>query len=584
MSERYTRLFSLPGNLHTPKAPLLIMAGALLKDNVTGQVLAQVKYKNLGAKPIKALTVSLQALDTRGLPLGEPVKHQYLDLSAPRDSEFGQKEPIPFPDANTRGFSAQVRQVIFSDNSIWEAEGQPWESLPEQQTLEQALGDTELCKEYRSRFPGAAFFPREDGPLWRCVCGAWNEEGENTCHLCGKEKAALFSLDLGALKTSRDRRLAQEAQQKEEKQAAEAKKAKKRKKAGLIALGALVLVCAGAAAVILPQKMAQRKAGEAWVLTQETTVDYEGKKTSLSYSYDREGRTTEIDFGDGQKNTFTYDKEGNQTRIYRKGNEGSFFQTDYRYDAAGNQIEETEVDDEGDNQHITWEYDSAGRCIRETGTVYYLEEEYETTFTYDGEGRLVEERKLERDLEDGDKDTYLTLYRYGDNGLLAEESQYRRSDWLLEEPDDNWKERAWEKTISYSYDEKGRCTQASYAYDEDAYKSDTAAVRIQYTYDEKGNCVKEETSRADGSTALSQYTYDKKGNMLEKTYADSEGESKTTYSYDENGNCVKEVSVNQEGQEKTITRTYKKQYAPAQLEAQREEEEPEAHDPLALLP
>lgn len=584
MSERYTRLFSLPGNLHTPKAPLLIMAGALLKDNVTGQVLAQVKYKNLQIKPIKALTISLQALDTRGLPLGEPVKHQHLDLSAPRDSEFGQKEPIPFPDASTRGFSAQVRQVIFSDNSIWEAEGQPWESLPEQQTLEQALGDTELCKEYRSRFPGAAFFPREDGPLWRCTCGAWNEEGENTCHLCGKEKASLFSLDLGNLKASRDRRLAQEAQQKEEKQAAEAKKAKKRKKAGLIALGALVLVCAGAAAVILPQKMAQRKAGEAWVLTQETTVNYEGKKFSRSYSYDGEGRITEIDFGDGQKNTFTYDKEGNQTRIYRKGNEGSFSQTDYRYDAAGNQIEETEVDDEGDSQHITWEYDSAGRCIRETGTVYYLEEEYETTFTYDGEGRLVEQRELERDLEDGDKDTYLTLYRYDDSGRLAEESQYSRRDWLLEEPDEDWKERAWEKTISYSYDEKGRCIQVSYAYDEDAYKSDTAALLIQYTYDENGNCVKKETSRADGSTALSQYTYDEKGNMLEKTYADSEGESKTTYSYDDNGNCVKEVSVNQQGQEKTITRTYKKQYAPAQLEAQQEEKEPDPLDPVALLP
>ena len=42
--------------------------------------------------------------------------------------------------------------------------------------------------------------------------------------------------------------------------------------------------------------------------------------------------------------------------------------------------------------------------------------------------------------------------------------------------------------------------------------------------------------------------------------------------------------MNQQGQEKTITRTYKNQYAPAQLEAQREEEEPEAHDPLALLP
>lgn len=584
MSERYTRLFSLPGSLYAPKAPLLIMAGALLKDNVTGQVLAQVKYKNLQTKPIKALTVSLQALDTRGLPLGEPVEHQYLDLSAPRDSEFGQKEPIPFPDANTRGFSAQVRQVIFSDNSIWEAEGRPWESLPEQQTLEQALGDMELCKEYRSRFPGAAFFPREDGPLWRCACGAWNEEGENTCHLCGKEKAALFSLDLGALKTSRDSRLAQETQQAEEQRATAATKAKKRKKIGLIALGALVLVCAGAAAVILPQKIAQRKAGEAWVLTQETTVNYEGEKSSLSYSYDGEGRRTEIDFGDGQKNTYTYDKEGNRTRTYMKGLGSSFTQIDYRYDAAGNQIEETEVDDEGDSQHITWEYDSAGRCIREAGTVTYLEEEYETTYTYDGEGRLAEERKLERDLDDGDKHTSLTLYRYGDNGLLAEESQYSRSDWLLEEPDEDWKERAWEMTISYSYDEEGRCTQVSYAYDEDAYKSDTAALLIQYTYDEKGNCVERETFRADGSTALGQYTYDEKGNMLEKTYADSEGESKTTYSYDDNGNCVKEVSVNPQGQEKTITRTYKKQYAPAQLEKEQEEKEPDPLDPIALLP
>ena len=144
-----------------------------------------------------------------------------------------------------------------------------------------------------------------------------------------------------------------------------------------------MLVCAGAAAVILPQKIAQRKAGEAWVLTQETTVNYEGKKSSRSYSYDREGRTTEIDFGDGQKNTYTYDKEGNRTRTYMEGHGSSFTQIDYRYDAAGNQIEETEVDDEGDSQHITWEYDSAGRCIRETDTVYYLEKEYETTFTYD---------------------------------------------------------------------------------------------------------------------------------------------------------------------------------------------------------
>ena len=41
--------------------------------------------------------------------------------------------------------------------------------------------------------------------------------------------------------------------------------------------------------------------------------------------------------------------------------------------------------------------------------------------------------------------------------------------------------------------------------------------------------------------------------------------------------------MNQQGQEKTITRTYKKQYAPAQLEKEQEEEKTEVHDPLGLL-
>ena len=33
MAERYTRLYTLPENLYTEGAPLVIAAGALLKDN-----------------------------------------------------------------------------------------------------------------------------------------------------------------------------------------------------------------------------------------------------------------------------------------------------------------------------------------------------------------------------------------------------------------------------------------------------------------------------------------------------------------------------------------------------------------------
>ena len=64
MSERYTRLFSLPENLYAEGAPILITAGALLKDNQTGNVLAQLKFKNIEGKKVKAIKAQLTLLDT----------------------------------------------------------------------------------------------------------------------------------------------------------------------------------------------------------------------------------------------------------------------------------------------------------------------------------------------------------------------------------------------------------------------------------------------------------------------------------------------------------------------------------------
>ncbi|MBM6919132.1 hypothetical protein [Intestinimonas butyriciproducens] len=68
MSQRYTRLFALPGCLCSHSAPAAILAGALLKDNETGEILAQLKLKNVQAKPIQALTVSLRRWTPRACP------------------------------------------------------------------------------------------------------------------------------------------------------------------------------------------------------------------------------------------------------------------------------------------------------------------------------------------------------------------------------------------------------------------------------------------------------------------------------------------------------------------------------------
>ena len=95
MSERYSKLFTLPENLYTTGAPVVIAAGALLKDNQSGNVLAQLKLQNINSRRIKAATVQIFPMDTAGDAIDETATYQYLDLNAGRDEFFGQKTAIP---------------------------------------------------------------------------------------------------------------------------------------------------------------------------------------------------------------------------------------------------------------------------------------------------------------------------------------------------------------------------------------------------------------------------------------------------------------------------------------------------------
>lgn len=185
MSERYLKLFSLEENLYIPGSPVLIAAGALLKDTQTGRILGQLKLQSISDQSIKAATVALVPLDTVGNPLGEPVSYQYLDLKVTRDTYWGSQDPIRFSDPSTRAYTASVKEVIFSDNSIWTAPNSAWKALPAKTTLETQLDDFELATQYRMHFGldcQYAYQTAED--LWYCPCGAINHQGESVCHAC----------------------------------------------------------------------------------------------------------------------------------------------------------------------------------------------------------------------------------------------------------------------------------------------------------------------------------------------------------------------------------------------------------------
>lgn len=250
MSERYSKLFALPENLYANGSPAVIAAGALLKDNQTGKVLAQLKLRNIGTKSIKAAKVCIHPLDTVGNPLGEENEYQYLDLNADRDGEFGVKSPIALPDAATRSFSASVVEVVFGDNTVWKAEKTCWEPLSAPKTLESVLRDRELVKEYCLKFGAdCKYYPEVQKDLWYCACGELNRKEEESCHRCNKSASSLLSVDLEALKKARDARIAAEQQKAAEEKAAAEAKAKKTKKMAMII--APIVVVAIIAAVLI---------------------------------------------------------------------------------------------------------------------------------------------------------------------------------------------------------------------------------------------------------------------------------------------------------------------------------------------
>ena len=256
MSERYTKVFSLPENLYATGAPVAVSAGALLKDNQTGKVLAQLKLTNIQYKKIKAVKVKLFPQDTMGQPLGDAVEYQYLDLQITRDADFGSKTPILFPDATTRSFAVEVTTVVFADNTAWNSDGTFWEPIPDRVALHQKY-DNLVIEQLRLEQSGTCqFVVQEYKDLWLCTCGAVNHDGEVRCHDCGKQLSQIHPLDAARLMERANARLAEEARLAAEEEAtkAAAAVAAKKKTAKILKI-VIPAVCAIIAVTLLTTKV-----------------------------------------------------------------------------------------------------------------------------------------------------------------------------------------------------------------------------------------------------------------------------------------------------------------------------------------
>lgn len=224
---KYEKVFSLAPMLYTQGSPVIIEAGALHKDTTNSNIIAQLKFKSIINKDIKALTVELAPIDAFDNKIDEAVKHQYLDLKVKRNQEFASKEAIAMPNNSTRAFGIKSINVMFADGTNQAIENANWESLPTQKNLE--LKDYEK-EYYLKKFNISNMFrvePHKD--LWLCSCGNVNNENEEDCFKCGNKKSELidteaFENNALKFKAEKEEKIKKETEEKQIKTSQEAKK------------------------------------------------------------------------------------------------------------------------------------------------------------------------------------------------------------------------------------------------------------------------------------------------------------------------------------------------------------------------
>jgi len=201
-------------------------------DNVSGKVLAQLKFKRIDGILLRSLKIEIIASDTAGRTLGEPIIHSYLDLQS-ADVEFGSKIPIYLQDNTVRSFNVRVIEAVLDDGTVWEDKSGTWESLPAPTELNM---EPELLKQYRMEYGQQCRYKTiKVKDLWYCACGNLNRKSYCSCGLSLKP---LSCVDMDKITEHMRVRLEEEKRIKAENDA----KANKRKNKVKIIASVLILV------------------------------------------------------------------------------------------------------------------------------------------------------------------------------------------------------------------------------------------------------------------------------------------------------------------------------------------------------
>ena len=412
MAERYTRLYTLPENLYTEGAPLVIAAGALLKDNQTGKVLAQLKYRSICSRPIRAIKVLITGYDMAKTEVCRE-EHQYLDLEIGRDEYWGSKEAVYLPDRSVRSYSAAVLAVYYADGGSYVSDSQRWEPLQEQAGLDTKLWDKELAKQYQiDTTPKSVFVPVRQKDLWLCACGEINRDGER-CHVCGQELDTLIAkLDVDLLREEKTERLRREEEHASAVDAVRDAHAKKAKKIALIAAPIAVVAAAAIVFSVISSKNARAYDDALALLDAGRYNEADVAFTKLG-NYKDSAEKAEEAAGMGQENTA-------YTKACKLLEDGSFDEAHDAFIALGNYEDSAE-------KALEALYQKAGKLL-EGGSYDEAQALYAELGDYcdsaeKAEGFVQRKISMTTSYDESCSGPLTTTYAYSSDGVLLSETR-----------------------------------------------------------------------------------------------------------------------------------------------------------------
>ncbi len=274
-----------------------------------------------------------------------------------------------------------------------------------------------------------------------------------------------------------------------------------------------------------------------------------------TYTYDAQGRVTEVTYPDDSDVETTYDDAGRRIREvkHEKVGETTYtYRTDYTLDALGRVAVITNQGPDGtfgneDDRTIEYAYDGAGRRTSVTD-----EAGKEAVTTYDALGRKTKvtedangiARVTEFDYDRAGRMTTLTAYT--DSPSTGQQDTTYAYNGRGLQTGVTYEETG---TVSMTYDAAGNMTQ----------RTDEESVVVVYTYDDANRLVDRRESGE--TTDVETYAYDGLGRLVtarKGTTSNADAVSESTFTYDALSRLTSEVQTIAEGTSRTISYGYDK--------------------------